>query len=103
MSTRDPRRRKRSIWKSLLVMIVALVLAVFIVVLYSRYFRLSKGGKAPTAVAADAGRNLANQRTTDADENRKVNPYDSNGRANKATALPWLRITVFPRAGAGWP
>jgi hypothetical protein len=35
-------------------MIVALVLAVFIVVLYSRYFRLSKGGKAPTAVAADA-------------------------------------------------
>jgi hypothetical protein len=35
-------------------MIVALVLAVFIVVLYSRYFRLSKGGKAPTVVAADA-------------------------------------------------
>ena len=33
-------------------MIVALVLAVFIVVLYSRYFRLSKGGKAPTRMHA---------------------------------------------------
>jgi hypothetical protein len=38
MSTRDARRRKRSVWKPLLVMIVALVLAVFIVTLYSRYF-----------------------------------------------------------------